>query len=233
MRLEGNKIVLGMEPCLCSMPPFVKPGFVAGRKNCPKCKGTRRGPRGGRGGCRECFNGKVADFDNPVQCPRCEGTKEVEETYCSRPSEDIVRQILENREIRVFFAQRGMSFNESYLGLGLIGGCTDYGRTWKELESRSQEVIDTFIKKVYEEIVRRSNQVCHITKSKNDLTLFHHAVIIVNPDGYSVRPSFTDDSTDVLKQANGEPSVAAGTMLGMHVCNNGGHGVIAAATGKY
>lgn len=213
MRLENNQLILEKEECVfCSMNRLPK-GKTASRKACPTCKGKGRGPRGGKGGCQECMgNRKVPDWDTPVDCKCCDGTGEVPETMTSYINEECKKEVIDSLPIKLFFAERGMSFNESYLGIGTIFSCSDYGRTWDKLESRSQESIRNFLEQIRKEILESGLQACKI--ADDDGILINHIVVIVNQGGYSVRPSKTNDSSDIVRKVNKEPLEAAATIHG-------------------
>lgn len=122
MQLGPNReLILGEEKCWSCNATGMQPG----RKRCPSCGGTRRGPRGGRDGCRACsYDGTVSDPANPRPCGACKGT-------AMRPEQDtscVPQEWLDAMPIRVVRAPgRAMSWGEQYLGAGLYS-VVDYGR---------------------------------------------------------------------------------------------------------
>lgn len=59
-----------------------------------------------------------------VTCYECKGTGEtMPDMYTSLNFSDLIKDI----QIKTFAGIHGASFNESYLGVGIIGGTTDYG----------------------------------------------------------------------------------------------------------
>lgn len=231
MRLEGNNLVCETETCCMCGNNGLPPGKAPGRKACPDCKGTRRGKRGGKDGCRTCYNGTVPDWDNPVDCGCCEGTGIVPETLTSYLTGDERRKIVSLIPLRLFFADRGMSFNESYIGIGTVYSVGDYGRTWEALSMGGLKA-ESFLERIREELAAGTSlQACKIADKEGNLC--NHIAVIVNREGYSIWASYTDDSTDLLKQANGQPSVAAGILIGTRIYNEGGNGTLAAATGLF
>lgn len=230
MRLEGNKIILEDETCHMCGSNGLPIGKAPSRKPCPTCNGTRRGKRGGRNGCKDCFTGTVADWDNPITCDCCDGLGKVPETMTSFMRGERKREIIDALPIKLFFADRGSTFNEAYLGLGTVYAMNDYGRAWQRLEARDDESINDFLSEIRDDLNETTVQGCKI--ADKDGTLVNHLLVIVHRNGYSVRPSKTEDSSDVIMQANGEPSEAAGMLLGSLIAGQGGNGTLAAATGK-
>lgn len=215
-------ISLDTEPCSCTWGNGT-PGKQPGRKTCPTCNGTRRGPRGKIGGCRACYNGTVPDFANLVTCERCNGTASVPETTCSRLPDDVRRMFWDITPVRVFLADRGISFNESYLGLGTLYSMADYGRAWEGMEKDREGTL----RKITDEMRKESIQATTIMdKSKR---LCDHIVVIITRGGYSVRPSFKADSTDLIRRANGELAEPVALMVGAQLAEKNMNGTLIAA----
>ncbi len=176
-------VTLDTEPCTCTMGNGT-PGTQPGRKTCPVCKGTRRGPKGKANGCRNCYEGTIADFDNRVTCVVCNGSTRVPENNCSHLNKETRALFWSITPIRVVMVNRGSSFNEQYLGLGMIGGSTgDYGRTWDEMEKNLTEAS----RKITDEI-RADNhmQLCNVANKQ--MRLCDEVIITVTKGGYAARP---------------------------------------------
>ena len=224
MKIVNGKIELETEKCVWCSSNNLDKGKAPGKKPCGTCKGTRRGKRGGLNGCKDCYSGTECDWDNPIECNGCEGAGEQQETLTSYLPVEAFKTLT----FKVYIADRGISFNESYIGVGTVWSCGDYGRAWEVVSGEDdEEVIQKFIHNVLDDA--SGVQACKITASMQDPTVCNHVAIIVNRGGYSLRAAFTDDASDVLKQVNGEPSVSLGKLIGMKVYNDGGNGTLAAA----
>jgi hypothetical protein len=184
MEIINGKIVLGTKSChWCGDTKH--PGLMASRKTCPKCKGTKRGPRGGRGGCRDCdHNGQVYDHENLITCGACNGTKIVPENIC----DTITAAQWQSMEFKVIRDENGrFGFNESYLGLGYVSTCVDYGTAWGR--NNADELI--------EKVKADSNFIQATKIAKNDLTVCKYIAILVSKSGYKIKAVFDgDDPTD-------------------------------------
>lgn len=188
MEIINGKIVLGTKPChWCASTK--NPGLMASHKTCPKCKGTKRGPRGGRGGCRNCdSNGQVYDYDNLITCGACNGTKIVPETDC----DTITAEQWKAFTFKVIREPNGQfGFNESYLGLGYVWTCGDYGRAWDR--NNDAELIET---------VKNENHYIQGVKIAKDLTVCDHIAILVTKNGYKVKAVFADENPADNSQAD-------------------------------
>ncbi len=201
---------------------------VAGEKKCPKCKGTTRGPRGGLGRCG-CFRGMVPDFDNKVPCTNCTDGQEPETITDSVPKEQY-RALFASNTIPIEFteANRGSSFNESLIGLGLVAGIQDYGTIWDRLHRGEELDVHNEIR---EDIANGWNQLCKIARKDGDkIRLCAKLVVILHRGGYSARASFTDDTTAVVKAANSELPESAGMAYGTRMAEQGLNGTLLAAS---
>ncbi len=185
MRIENGQLVLGRKDCYCQ--DGTRPSKIA----CPACKGTGKGKRGGKGGCRPCYGmGHKWDHDNPVVCPACQGAyagHEEETRYDSLP--DSEWQALPFRVIR---QNRGMTLNEQHLGAGTVYSCVDYGRSW----ATADDAI------IAEARAHRSVQACKVTLDSGEVC--REVVIQVTPGGYAVRANFSPSRADsAVLVANG------------------------------
>lgn len=113
------------------------------RRQCPACngrgkiKGTRlyKGKEQNiRKRCPQCNGHGVIDLPEVNvlgKCPKCNGTHIVTKTssVCDTLTDADVQTMFElidwNDSV---VEERDETFNEGYLGIGLVGGCTDYGR---------------------------------------------------------------------------------------------------------
>jgi hypothetical protein len=181
MKIIDGKIVLETKPCNCAIGERCTPGKQPGRKVCPTCKGTRRGKRGGIGKCRGCYDGTTHDFENRVTCEVCKGAAIMPETRYDW----ITKELWESMTFRVVRDATGRwGFNESYLGLGYVSCCTDYGTAWANPDDNA---IITMVKGE-----RMSTQALNICRE--DLTVAKEMVIIVTKNGYKVKAVYGDEN---------------------------------------
>lgn len=224
-KIEGGELVYGEEECYCSWGqkhlPNMPKGMVPGRKACPTCHGTRQVPkqRGAKGykECPKCLGiGSVEDADHPVTCPRCGGTAVVPQNSCSRVS---MAWVVERIPFRVVRQDRGVSFNESYLGFGCLWSCGDYGVAWESGdEAILAEVMDTNR--------HHSTQFINFVR-KEDNAVAKWIAIAVNRGGYSVRAVYDSDAP--LARAADEVSPVAAMVVGGLLANAGLNGTMIAA----
>lgn len=193
------------------------------RIDCPTCKGTGKGARGGRGGCRNCHgNGQAYDHDLRVVCPHCGGApaSKSRETWTDTAPIDAVMSM----SLVVMRQDRGGSFNEGFLGLGCLWSCTDYGERWK------REDDTPLLEEIAGKLRTDRTQACKIIAGERDrdtetMPLAAGLVIVLHRDGYSLRTATTDN----LARAQAEPDHDAGLAIGMAVYHAGGNGTLAAA----
>ncbi len=211
-----------------------KPGMSPGYMTCPDCKGTCRGPRGGANRCRKCFRGQVLNTDPSaaVICEGCNGTAKVPETMNSRVTSDFYKSFLNITRVFIVPQHRSISFNESYLGIGIVCGIMDYSDRWKRYLDNPSNATE-IIPKIFEIIQKDSFvQLSHIAKMDKDskvIDLCSGLYALVHRDGFSVRASYMADGSDVCKKASTEPSEQLGMMIGVAVYEEGGNGTLAAA----
>ena len=125
MRLDGNRVTLETKECSCTWRGT--PGLVAKQVPCPVCKGTGRGIRGGRDGCRKChgFKWTYSDTEN-VTCSACNGTAIVPENSCDTMPDEMYLGL----PFKVYRHNRELTYGENLLGWGCVYSCTDYGRAY-------------------------------------------------------------------------------------------------------
>lgn len=186
MKLLNGKIVLETRDCSWCSGRGTQPKRVV----CPKCRGTRRGPRGGRNGCG-CYDGKVASDTLTETCGRCKGAKtEVETRYDAIPAE--IWSALNFRIVRDAKGQWG--FNESYLGLGYVVSCTDYGSAWSH---KSDEALVAEIR-----ADRTYTQALNICDE--NLTVCKEIVVIVTPHGYKGKAVYGEENPNDNSKADAQ-----------------------------
>lgn len=182
---ETRIVTLDTEPCTCTMGNGI-PGTQPGRKTCPVCNGTRRGPRGKANGCRNCYEGTVTDFDNRVTCVACNGSTRVPERSTSSLNKETRAIFWSITPIRVVTVDRAASFNEQYLGLGTLFSVGDYGTAWEGMKNNREATI----KKITDE-VRANNHMQLCTVANKEHRLCDEVVVTVTKGGYAPRPNWT------------------------------------------
>jgi hypothetical protein len=172
MNIINGKLVLDSETCYCMQ------GKVYGKKVCPDCNGTCEGKRGGKNGCKTCYNGTVIDHDNMIDCERCGGTNKVEETRYSH-----IKLIRDDFPMVVDRGDRIQTFNEAYIGHGAIYSVTDYG---DHKHMTDAELLDHIWS---DDRIR--TQYCTIINE--DMVPCSKIVVKCNNNGYSLVPVWEED----------------------------------------
>ena len=199
---EGATPRPGMQRVIVSVP-------------CPKCKGT--GKRG-NGYCLNygCHGGtmrKPSDTEWET-CRKCGGTALQPETWCDSAPQEAVADI----PVRVERQNRGISMNESLLGLGCLWSCTDYGRAWDANDD------DTLRDEIIKRLTTERTQAIKIVDRETG-KLADEIVVVVSRGGYSLRAG-SNAAADSARELDYDTGMAYGTA----VANAGGNGTIAAAT---
>lgn len=179
MRIENGQLVLDeMKRCYgChhveGQDEDKGSGIVADRVPCSTCKGTRRGKRGGRNGCKDCYDGREYSKTSFHPCSNCDGTGLVPETIYDR----IPDEMWVNLSFKVYRRPARMqTWGERYLGLGCYS-VEDYGRHHNMTdEELIEEVRDP----------RHAPQACKLVKGKDDLTFASEVAIVTAKGGYAV-----------------------------------------------
>lgn len=106
------------------------------REDCPVCKGKKKLPKNGRNyKCQNCKGDGYVRLETPKvvgDCKRCNGTGRIPLTAYDTMSADEKAWIFENLfNFDKPYTKSYSSFNEGYLGIGIVCGVTDYGRYLK------------------------------------------------------------------------------------------------------
>ncbi len=126
-------------------------------------------------------------------CQQCNGSKLIAETRFDTMPMALFASI----PMKVYPSDRGISFNEAYLGIGCVWSCQDYG----EHKKLSHEEL---IAKLREP--GHSVQACKVVNI--DLEFCDHIGIFTNEQGYSLRPVAAG-----WKHADPSAEVSTGVML--------------------
>jgi hypothetical protein len=131
-------------------------------KQCHECNGQKRFLKGKRRyACKTCKGSGYVMRDERLEtgaCTRCKGTRQVPLTaYDSMTDEDKEWIFANLFNFEKPYARPTSSFNEGYLGLGIVCGVTDYGRYQKMTP-------DEFYQEVKENFMRGYNQYVSILK---------------------------------------------------------------------
>lgn len=206
-----------------------RPGTESTPLPCSGCKGTGRGPRGGVRGCRKCYgSGKEYDHENRRQpCSVCRGDYVgfTTENFCDNAPAEAIAAL----PLAVVRQYRDQSWNESYLGLGTVWSCTDYGTAWAGTD-------EDLVTRVASDLAKERVQATKIAVYDRDSDVAYLAdslVIVLTQTGYSVRPVYTEaaDTPELIAaESSLELNYTEAHAYGMAVYNAGGNGTMAAAT---
>jgi len=127
-------------------------------------------------------------------------------------------------DFKVNRADRGITWNESFLGVGCVWSSCDYGRA----AAMSDEGVIAKIKE-YDSAVQAISFCCPVEGSSRVGLVADYIGIFISREGYSVRPVFNGDVDSVIRQIKSEPSEEMGRVIGAVVHSLGGNGVLAAA----
>lgn len=219
MRYDATTHTLHLErkDCHCG------DGTQSRRIDCPTCKGTGNGPRGGSKGCRKCYgSGNAYDHDNRVPCQKCGGDyrNADPETICDYAPPGLVQSL----PWAVVRQDRAQSFAEAYIGTGLFS-CTDYGRAWES--PNDLDLIDSI------KADERHTQATKIARKTDDPSVYLVAtgiVVILTPYGYSPVAYF-DDMDEVCRRASAHLPADVSMMIGsMYHAQTGGNGTMLAVS---
>lgn len=147
-------------------------------KLCPNSyKSTRRN---GRTSCEHCgaknkhSHKTIGEYTVPCTTCEAKGTR-METSHDNLPVE-----IYKNFQFEIAGEKYRTSFSDQYLGLGLVGGATDYGRMQKFAATHTPNEVINLIKNEYDG--RQAIQFLKNGKLPNKI------VISIGDGGYAVRP---------------------------------------------
>lgn len=210
MKIQDGTVVLGERECV-----MCRDGKTAGRIQCRTCRGTGRGAKGGRNGCKRC-NGSRIEFsaDHPVTCGRCKGKGRVPETL----TDYIDHADWQALEFRVYRQDREISGNESLLGLGCAWSCMDYGEAW---ERNDDAALIHHVR-----VSPYGIQACKIADDNGNVC--DHVGIFVSRGGYSLRAVFAPDGSDAKSRIDRERPRDEYLRVGSAMAEAGMNGTIGA-----
>jgi RecJ-like exonuclease len=152
-------------------------GTVATEQPCKTCKGTAKGPRGGRGKCRDCFHGHVWDQNIRETCGKCKGSLVEPASRYDYTPDNFLRNYF---EVKVIRSGRKPLWVESWLGVGLYS-TTDYGR----YKSQNDD-------ELAEDVIKHNTQFCNVVDK--EMRLAKHILILCHDQGYSVLAEFVGNT---------------------------------------
>lgn len=172
MRIEDGMLVLETQECWSCDGSGEQDERV--RIACPTCKGTGKGVRGGRNGCKNCHGLRYewASTGGTEDCYQCDGTGQKQEDIYDH----VTPEFWQGLDFEVRRSNRGQSFYEQYIGLG-CWSCMDYG----EHKSMTDEQL---IEKVRNST--HAPQACKLVNGKDDLRISGRVAIVTASTGYSV-----------------------------------------------
>jgi hypothetical protein len=217
--LTTRTLTLDFKTCTCCYGR----GDLPTRTSCRACKGTGNGPRGGRGGCRQCHgNGRAYDHDLRIVCKNCGGEPErkSKETWTDTAPVEAVMSM----SLIVIRQDRGGSWNENFLGLGCLWSSVDYGERWKRDDDTP------LLEEIVEKLRNDRTQACKIIASDYDRNaptapVARGLAILLHRNGYSLRVATAHN----LIRAQAEPERDNALAIGMAVYRAGGNGTLGAA----
>lgn len=207
MRVEDGKLIYDLRPCLiCKGTGRVRHSHLCPRygmnqngKPCLHCGATTKRSH-------HCIPDR-----QDATCGECGGSLQVPEDRYDYLPQDILNAI----PIIVVRSDRGITWNESYLGLGCLYSVVDYG---EHKRLTDEELVAQVRDKPY------GTQTTAVVDDQDRLPPF--IAICCHDSGYSVRSAWQ------LPQLLREWDEETGFMVGMAVYRAGGHGTMAAALGK-
>lgn len=150
------------------------------RVTCWDCSGTRvvtrnqlcpnwNKPQKGKA-CPHCGSktkhGHQTVGEHQTNCSRCDLEGKIQEDRFSHIPSDWWKDYALNKvKIEVTRINRGQTFNEAYLGIGVIGSCTDYGELWnlsdEQIEAQKHHLLASHSPVQYVGIVDKENNVAN------------------------------------------------------------------------
>ena len=128
-------------------------------------------------------------------CQQCNGSKLIAETrFDTMPT-----KLFASIPMKVYPSDRGMSFNEAYLGIGCVWSCQDYGAHKKLSDA---ELIGKL------QWPEHAVQTCKVVNI--DLEFCDHIGIFTNEQGYSVRAVTLEQTPDPSREVSPALMLAGG-----------------------
>lgn len=133
---------------------------------CPTCQGAKTILKFEKKGricskkCYTCFETGIVKRDTPKIlgiCQYCNGTLKIEAKDTDSLSKEDAELLSTLIDFKNTFTQSNTPFTEEYLGIGICGGITDYGRYLKMTEEEFQQ-------EVKQHFINRHNQYCAFLK---------------------------------------------------------------------
>jgi hypothetical protein len=155
-------------------------------ETCKTCNGKKRFLKGTRRyKCKTCNGDGYTMLQTPIEdgaCRSCKGTRKIPLTAYDSMSQEDREWVFENLfNFEKPYTAPTSSFNEQYLGLGIVCGVTDYGRYKKMTPVEFKEEVRGFF-------MNRYNQYVTITNKKGELPT--EILIKKSSDGWNAYPVF-------------------------------------------
>lgn len=176
MKIENGKLIYEETVCwdcngtlkvtrhtLC--PNWGKPVNKFPNRECPDCKSNNKHS-----------HQTVGSYI--IECQTCNATGKIMENAYTHISQDQWNVLQSNFKFSVVRMNRGATFNESYLGLGALYGCTDYGRITAKTDEEILKIVPT------------DGHPCQPVGWMKKGELPKELIILVRNDGYSVIGKF-------------------------------------------
>jgi hypothetical protein len=176
MKIENGKLVFERTKCSgCSGTGTIQP-----RKRCPKYGHRMRGkPCPHCGSTRKDNHGYIEDGPR-ITCTKCDGSLlEDEDRFSYLPWATVIAAV----PVVVQRSNRRASFNEEYIGYGIIQGCVDYGKSAKMTD-------EELIASVKDTDRTSSTQGAHISDKSGRVC--DRIVVACHDNGYSLVAAFDE-----------------------------------------
>lgn len=214
MHIEDGKIVFDFEKC----DRCWGDGLGSRKVKCKACRGTGKGPRGGKNTCRKCaMTGCGYVYIRDGECSNCvgKGLSPEAATMADRYSY-VPESLWKGLTFKVYRSNRPQTGNENMLGVGSAWCTTDYGAH----KSLSDE-------QLIEEVRNRSGgvQACKVCDENNIVA--DHIGIFCSNLGYRVQAVYGDHK-DVEAVIARERTTSDYLNTGRRIADDGGNGTLAA-----
>ena len=211
---ENGKLVFGPRECTNCWGN----GVENRQAPCPTCKGTGRGPRGGKNACRKCvMQGCGYIYIHDVPCTNCvaKGVPTASASQSDR-YDYVSLEIWRSLTFKVYRSNRPQTGNEAILGHGCISSVTDYGRHKKLSDTELIEVVKN------DKGVVQAATIC----DENNV-LVDHVGIFCHNQGYSLRAVYASPET-TTQTISQERTIKDYMATGMKIADAGGNGTMMA-----